>query len=122
MRHSIKQAAKKINERRICKYCKYVGDCKTPSVSSICYRNFENGFISGAKWAKDNLWISVNDKLPKYDEQVMVICNNDIETAYFNHRSDNPHVITTTDGWCDLGDSNSNITHWMRVPKLKLRK
>lgn len=58
-------------------------------------------------------WISVKDKLPPYDESVLVCNENAPDNIYFCHRSCNPVVITNVDGWCNY--FQVPITHWLEV-------
>ncbi|MDO4929612.1 MAG: DUF551 domain-containing protein [Bacteroidales bacterium] len=80
----------------------------------------KDAFIAGAEWqSKQSPWISVEDRLPDYDEQVIV---HDAEyEEYFTHRSNNPFVQTDKDGWCSFS-SRGKITHWMPVPPLPKEK
>lgn len=76
-----------------------------------------DAFISGAKWALVNQWISVKERLPDPGEEVLL----------FEEGSPRPFEI----GWLreKQGDHKSNwalqngnvvfeVTYWMPIPKL----
>jgi len=57
-------------------------------------------------------WISVNDRLPKIDESVLVCCAGDDESCgvYYRERG--------TGCWYPGGWPIENTTHWMSLPEL----
>lgn len=64
--------------------------------------------------AKD--WIKVEDRLPKYDEDVLVVGFNvigDMET-WFTHRSENKMTWRDNNDFC-IYDKGCRITHWMPI-------
>lgn len=63
MKQALKEAARK-----------YADEIYDPADRGILYRETQDDFIAGAKWhAKQNPWISVEDRLPNYKEEVLVL-------------------------------------------------
>ena len=61
-------------------------------------------------------WIKVEDRLPEYEETVMVACHykDDPEIDYiFCHRTDRNEVLTDKNGFAIIPDFN--IIHWMPI-------
>jgi hypothetical protein len=68
------------------------------------------------------MWISVNDKLPKKGERVLVVCTN-----YQNQMQEH---VSICEFWGDchyvcgkvvrkpLWSGHKNVTHWMPLPEL----
>lgn len=81
--------------------------------------DFENGFITGARWADEspNLhWISVKESFPKQDEEVIVLCD-ELNTApcykiSFGHIVDKT-ICKDYNGW-----NIPNVVYWFPMPKL----
>ena len=78
--------------------------------------DYENGFIIGAKWADEhpNKWISVNDYLPKQDEEVIVLVD---EPAPF-YKIAFGHIVDKErckdyNGW-----NIPNVVYWIPMPSL----
>ena len=75
-------------------------------------------FEEGAEWADTNpksLWISVKDKLPKQDEEVIVLCD-DLNTAPL-YKISFAHIVDKTmcqdyNGW-----NIPNVVYWFPLPK-----
>ena len=84
--------------------------------------SYYEAFVKGAEYALANQWISVEEALPEYDKEVLVIDKTEIEETgvYFNHRSDNPMVKTYENGFCDIG--MSEVMYWCEVPKFETKK
>ena len=80
---------------------------------------YSNGFIDGAKWADANpksLWISVKDRLPKQDEEVIALCD-DLNIDQF-YKISFAHIVDKTmcqdyNGW-----NIPNVVYWFPMPKL----
>ena len=83
--------------------------------------DFENGFITGARWSDENpksSWISVKDDLP---------CNHK-ELISSNDKRDTTYVIAIIHGYVVLSRmykldgkwhwENDEPTHWMPLPEL----
>lgn len=76
-------------------------------------------FEVGAKWADANpksLWISVKDRLPKQDEEVIVLCD-DLNIAQL-YKISFAHIVDKTmcqdyNGW-----NIPNVVYWFPMPKL----
>lgn len=67
------------------------------------------GFESGAEWADENPhWISVEDELPKENEDVLVLLNN------------GEYIIADCDAIEAINRNPAlfNVTYWMTLPKL----
>ena len=80
--------------------------------------DYENGFITGFKWSDDNPkeWISVNDCLPKQDEEVIVLVD-ELNTApcykiAFGHIVDKT-ICKDYNGW-----NIPNVVYWIPMPSL----
>lgn len=67
---------------------------------------------------KENLWHKTSEELPPYDKVVIVAYDGYTEDCCFNHRSNNPEVKTSDNGWCDVG-YDTEPTHWMEIPEIK---
>lgn len=75
-------------------------------------------FEEGAEWADanpKNPWISVEDYLPKQDEEVIVLCDN-LNTAPF-YKIAFGHIVDKTicknyNGW-----NIPNVVYWFPMPK-----
>lgn len=79
-----------------------------------------NGFVEGAQWADEHPkspWISVEDRLPELDKEVIVLAKDkfiDIDQLADNGEGGyywwkNERVI-----YCE----EDKITHWMPIPKV----
>lgn len=63
MKQTLKEAARK-----------YADEIYDPADRGILYRETQDDFIAGAKWhAKQSPWISVEERLPNYKEEVSVL-------------------------------------------------
>ena len=78
--------------------------------------NKNPAFISGANFALQNQWISVDEALPDYEEDVIV--TNSYDDYWFAHRSNNEKVIVDEYGFART-PTVLRITHWMPIPSLK---
>jgi hypothetical protein len=57
-------------------------------------------------------WISVNDRLPQVDFEVLVSCDGDVTISNFRVNCENGAM------WFDIECENGWIvTHWMPVPE-----
>ena len=80
------------------------------------YRKLAPAFLEGAKFALENQWISVEDDLPRQDEEVIVLCG-DSNTAP-NYKISFGHIVDKTickdyNGW-----NIPNVVYWFPMPKL----
>lgn len=79
----------------------------------------EYSFIQGAEWADEHpksSWISVEDDLPKQDEEVIVLCN-ELKVAPF-YKISFGHIVDKTiykdyNGWNIPG-----VIYWFQMPKI----
>lgn len=77
------------------------------------------GFVDGALWAcayKESLWISVKDRLPRQDEEVIALCD-DLNIDQF-YKISFAHIVDKTmcqdyNGW-----NIPNVVYWFPMPKL----
>ena len=74
-------------------------------------------FVTGVEYLLSNLWTSVDDKLPKLDEDVVVyyVSDDGEENYMFSHRTDDEEVLTDKNGFCIY--NNEKITHWQKLTK-----
>lgn len=88
---------------------------------TFCAGGIRDAFIEGAEWAdanQPNPWISVEDKLPEPEKEVIVLAKDkyiDIDQLADNGEGGyywwkNERVI-----FCE----EDKITHWMPIPKLQ---
>lgn len=81
--------------------------------------DIKQAFEKGAEWADEhpNRWISVEDRLPKQNKKVIVICEK-LDTAQF-YKISLGHIVDKTickdnyNGW-DI----PNVVYWTPMPKL----
>lgn len=71
-----------------------------------------------ANWLLDNLWISVEDELPPFEEVVIVHYDNGghMYGEMFSHRTEDDYIIK--DKYDFFIYFHEKITHWMTIPKL----
>ena len=91
------------------------------SIASCAYgsRGSSIDFTAGAKWADSNPkspWISVEEELPRQDEEVIVLCD-DLNVAP-NYKISFGHIVDKTicqdyNGW-----NIPNVVYWFPMPKL----
>lgn len=85
-------------------------------------------FVEGAEWADahpKSPWVSVGERLPEYEEDVLVCDNTTSGTPHylgmcFGHRTAREDVIKDANGFAEL--SHFTITHWMPIPPLPKEK
>ena len=91
------------------------------TIASCAYgrRGSSVDFEVGAKWADANpksLWISVKDRLPKQDEEVIALCDDlNIDPLY---KISFAHIVDKTmcqdyNGW-----NIPNVVYWFPMPKV----
>lgn len=76
---------------------------------------FRKGFTEGIKWADEHQkspWVSVKERLPKSDEEVLVGCWC---KDYFKYLSVGKYLANIEE-WLDDADNTMNATHWMPIP------
>lgn len=61
-------------------------------------------------------WISVKERLPEFDEEVLVT-NEENKEIWFCHRSNNPSVITAEYKFCNY--MWMPVTHWQEIEEVK---
>ena len=76
-----------------------------------------NAFIAGANYALQNQWISVDEALPKSNENVFVV-NEFGGNGYAHYDYENKTWRMSSGGNAEGSDEiHSTITHWMEIPK-----
>ena len=70
-------------------------------------------------------WISVKDRLPDHDDEVLIFASGDIVQAYLKNGKWNGSMLVTSnmdDGYvhdrtiCIQGGDFDFVTHWMELP------
>ena len=78
----------------------------------------KHGFIQGAEWTLSNLWTSVEDDLPPFEEDVIVYSKGGFDEGFrFGHRSDDDIVMTDNNKFA-ISFKDEVVTYWMRIPEL----
>ena len=87
-------------------------------VASLTRSDMGFAYMSGIRWADENPkeWISVEESLPKQDEEVIVLCD-ELNTApcykiAFGHIVDKT-ICKDYNGW-----NIPNVVYWLPMPKL----
>lgn len=90
------------------------------------YEGAYHGAIEMSRWLLENLWISVEDELPPFEE--VVIAHYDSSNSrygaifehaeMFTHRTEDTYAVKDKYNFCIYCDEI--ITHWMPIPKLKM--
>lgn len=62
-------------------------------------------------------WISVKERLPEFDEEVLVTNDKNKEMWWFCHRSNDPSVTTAEYEFCNY--MWMPVTHWQEIKKLE---
>ena len=91
------------------------------SIASCAYgsRGSSLDFTDGAKWADSNPkspWISVEEELPKQDEEVIVLC--DYLNVAPNYKISFGHIVDKTTCQDYNGWNIPNVVYWIPMPKL----
>ncbi|MFK2463897.1 DUF551 domain-containing protein [Bacteroides fragilis] len=76
-----------------------------------------NMFRKGAEWqAKQSTWISVEERLPEPDKEVLLYDKNSIRHYVIGwlrrHKGYNKGMWALRNGWVE----DKDITHWMPIP------
>lgn len=79
---------------------------------------FRKAMSNCGEIAIDKLWHKASEELPMYNIAVVVAYSKCDWDICFNHRSNNPEVKTTKNGWCDVGFDGEPI-YWMYIPEIK---
>lgn len=105
MKQTVEEAAKK-----------YSNDCRNRQRHCEPYCIVD--FISGAEWqSKQSPWISVKERLPEPNKEVLLYDNNPIRHYVIGWlRKDkgyNKGMWALSNGWIE----DKDITHWMPIDK-----
>lgn len=80
----------------------------------------KDGFLAGAEWQKNNMWISVEEALP-IDEGTKVICmmksNGELASGYIYLNNGVPTIELNPD-FVFEDYANYEVTHWMPIPEM----
>ena len=95
---------------------KYLSQDRIEELELGCH--YEAGFIAGAEYALYNQWISVEEALPEYEEDVLIAYGDDEYDLC--HRSNSPDVLTDINGFCNYG--YKEVLAWMPIPKFEPNK
>lgn len=77
----------------------------------------EESFISGYKYALENQWVSVKDRLPKLDrngycDDLLIYCSDRyLGVSHFSNKE-----FINPEGFDVIG----NVKYWMPIPKLNI--
>jgi hypothetical protein len=100
-------------------YCEHCNGHNTAFDCCECGADeFKEGFISGAEWqSKQSPWISVKERLPEPNKEVLLYDNNPIRHYVIGWlRKDkgyNKGMWALSNGWIE----DKDITHWMPIDK-----
>lgn len=85
---------------------------------NVCKQEWcEMAAMDMADWLLDNMWISVEEQLPPFNESVIVhYDNDDMGGEMFSIRTEDINVVKDNHDFCIYCDEI--ITHWMSIPKL----
>lgn len=105
MKQTVEEAAKK-----------YSNDCRNRQLHCGPYCIVD--FIAGAEWqSKQSPWISVKERLPEPNKEVLLYDNNPIRHYVIGWlRKDkgyNKGMWALSNGWIE----DKDITHWMPIDK-----
>ena len=98
-------------------YCEHCNGHNTAFDCCECGADeFKEGFISGAEWqSKQSPWISVNERLPEPNKEVLLYDKNPIRHYVIGWlRKDkgyNKGMWALSNGWIE----DKDITHWMPI-------
>lgn len=102
-----------------CKACEKCGECAYAQRGMMCLKL--DAARDGIEWAwehTENLWVSVNDSLPDYEEDILVACEDTPSEMWFAHRTNREEVVTDSNGFTTWSD-DIKITHWQRIEPIK---
>ena len=80
----------------------------------------KDGFIAGAEWQKNNMWISVKEELPDVDKQCFVITKNgkcSVSNMYIP--KDCYGNVLGEKEWKGSLSFKESIVSWMPIPEIK---
>lgn len=90
---------------------------------SLCDLKFDcqNAFIAGAQMALQNQWISVKERLPEENEEVLLYDANSVRhyvTGWRRMKGDNKSQWALSNGFVE----DKDITNWLPIPQLNPEK
>lgn len=99
-------------------YCEHCNGHNTAFDCNECGADeFKEGFIAGAKWKDKQIpWISVEERLPKPQEEVLLYDRRSARRYAIGwlreKKGDNKSRWALTNGYVE----DKDITHWMPIP------
>lgn len=88
------------------------GDLISPFIKLNDVGDIINDCIKDLSLVEADQWVSVHDYLPQPDFEVIVCCDDDVETAIFRQQEDGSYYF---DGVINV----RLVTHWMSKPEPK---
>ena len=80
--------------------------------------HYEAGFMEGAEYVLSHQWISVEESLPEYEEDVLIAYGDD--EYGLCHRSNSPDVLTDINGFCNY--AYKEVLAWLPIPKFETKE
>jgi hypothetical protein len=91
-----------------------------------CTHEYKEGIELGIDWIQEqDSWISVDDRLPENDDEVLIYCSTDVVQAYLKNGYWKASINVTdsmNDGYvndrtiCKQGETFDYVTHWQPLP------
>lgn len=107
---------KRIEEAAGKRSFKYLSQDRIEELELGCH--YEAGFIEGAEYTLSHQWISVEESLPEYEEDVLIAYGDD--EYGLCHRSNNPDILTDINGFCNY--AYKEVLAWLPIPKSETKK
>ena len=109
---------KKVKElmEQILKYC---DQCYNPNWQPKSFKEFVklgNLCREAIKELQKSDWVSVEDELPPYEEDVLVCNEKEPSDMWFGHRTSDRRVIVDEH---EFAKGYGTITHWRKIDKLE---
>ena len=93
-----------------------------PSEIKDIVSDMEQSFIDGAKWQKNNMWISVKEETPDVDKQCLVITKNgkcSVSNMYIP--KDCCGNVLGKKEWKGSLSFKESIVAWMPIPEFNIK-
>lgn len=109
---------KRIEEAADTEMSQYYNDDEYPCGIKDIQSDFKEAFKKGAEYALSHQWISVEESLPEYEEDVLIAYGDD--EYGLCHRSNNPDILTDINGFCNY--AYKEVLAWLPIPKAETKK